>query len=211
MLQRYQKLYNQAIIKKSNLELLQQQYDQLQQEHTQTVKELTDIIHKQQSFDQAISLLKLLMDGLSSEHIQHLSNLLNTTLATIFYDRKYSLELHTEQQRNQNVLQLFLHEQNPDGTEVITSINDNGYGVQSVIGFTLQVYYILYNKLQPILFLDEAFGNLSSDYLPYLKSLLNSLTQRYNFRFILITHDQRLENLSDHSYRVVQGTVTPIQ
>jgi hypothetical protein len=86
-------------------------------------------------------------------------------------------------------------------------IDDNGFGVQSIIGFVLQIYFIIYHKLYPVLFLDEAFSTLSLEYIPYLKSLINSLSEKYNFIFVLITHDTRFMEISDKTYKVKDGKV----
>ena len=150
--------------------------------------------------------LKKMMDQLSKSQITHLSDLLNSSVQSIFFDRQYSIELNVTELRNQNQLKILLHEDTPDG-HIVSDINDNGYGLKGIIGFILQCYFIIYYKQDPILFLDEAFGNLSSQYLPYLKALIQSLTNKYGFRFILITHDERLMEMADRTYRVRLGEV----
>ena len=203
---RYQAMYNKAIVKKSNIELQQQQLDDTKQNYNQAVVDLKNMLQDQQCYDHSITLLKKCMDQLSRSQINHLSDLLNSSVATIFFDRQYSIELQVTELRNQNQLKLILHEDTPEGT-IISDINDNGFGLKGVIGFILQCYFILYYKQQPIIFLDEAFGNLSSQYLPYLKSLLTSLTAKYGFKFVLITHDNRLAELADRTYQVHLGNV----
>lgn len=204
---RYHKLYNQAIVKKSNIELQLQQLDDIKQQYNQSLTDLNVILSDQQTYDQSITILKKLMDNLSRSQINHLSDLLNSSVQSIFFDRQYQIELCVTELRNSNQLQLILHEDTPDG-HVTSNLNDNGYGLKGIIGFILQCYFILYYHQTPIIFLDEAFGNLSSQYLPYLKALIQSLTDKYKFKFVLITHDERLMQLADRTYKVRLGNVT---
>lgn len=207
---RYQTLFNKAIVKKSNIELQLQQQEDRKQQYNESLMELQKLLQDQQTYEQSIDILKKMMDNLSRSQINHLSDLLNSSVQSIFFDRQYSIELQITELRNQNQLKILLHEDTPDG-HVVSDINDNGYGLKGIIGFILQCYFIIYYKQEPILFLDEAFGNLSSQYLPYLKSLIVSLTNKYGFRFILITHDERLMELADRTYRVRLGEVKLVQ
>lgn len=207
---RYDSLYNKAIVKKSNLELQQAQLDTLKDKYNTSLKELQQMLQDQHTYEQSIEILKRMMDQLSRSQINHLTDLLNSSVQSIFFDRQYSIELQVTELRNQNQLKILLHEDTADG-HIISDINDNGYGLKGIIGFILQCYFIIYYKQEPILFLDEAFGNLSSQYLPYLKALVNSLTNKYGFRFVLITHDERLMELADRTYRVTLGEVKLVQ
>lgn len=204
--QKYQSMYNKAIVKKSNIELQLQQLDDTKQQYNNSLVDLQNILKDQQCYEHSIDVLKKMMDQLSKSQIQHLSDLLNSSVQSIFFDRQYSIELNVTELRNQNQLKILLHEDTPDG-HIVSDINDNGYGLKGIIGFILQCYFIIYYKQDPILFLDEAFGNLSSQYLPYLKALIQSLTNKYGFRFILITHDERLMEMADRTYRVRLGEV----
>jgi len=204
--QRYQSMYNKAIVKKSNIELQLNQLEDTKSNYNQTLLDLQQIVKDQQTYEQSIDILKKMMDNLSRSQINHLSDLLNSSVQSIFFDRQYSIELQITELRNQNQLKILLHEDTPEG-HVVSDINDNGYGLKGIIGFILQCYFIIYYKQEPILFLDEAFGNLSSQYLPYLKALIQSLTNKYGFQFVLITHDERLMEMADRTYRVRLGDV----
>ena len=197
---KYDSLYNKAIVKKSNLELQQTQLDKLKQQYNESLIELKQMLQDQHTYEQSIEILKRMMDQLSRSQINHLTDLLNSSVQSIFFDRQYSIELQVTELRNQNQLKIILHEDTPEG-HITSDINDNGYGLKGIIGFILQCYFIIYYKQEPILFLDEAFGNLSSQYLP----------NKYGFRFVLITHDERLMELADRTYRVTLGDVKLVQ
>lgn len=203
----YQSLKSKAIAVKSNLQLYESQLSQAKLKE----QELVSTIHQLQQdiflYDKSITTLKSVIDKLSQSHIEHLNNLLNTALSTIFFDRQYSVTLNVTDLRNNKNLEILLNEKLPTDEVLTTKLDDNGYGVKSIIGFILQVYFIIYHKQSPVLFMDEAFSNLSTQYLPYLKELINQLSQRYNFTFVLITHDERLSTLAERKYSVNLGDV----
>lgn len=208
MYENYQEYFNRAITGKSNIEMLITQHKDTEEEYRKLSEELKELVGKEHKYELAVDLMKKLVEGISKSQINHLEILINSALSTIFYDRNYTIELVTTELRNTNNLQIILNELTEDGQVVKTDIKANGYGVQSVIGFILQVYFIIYYKQYPILFMDEAFTNLSKQYLPYLKSLITDLADRYGFTFVLVTHDTDIKALSDRTYEVVKGKVS---
>ena len=208
MFDNYQYYFNKAITTKSNIEMLEHQYKESLNEINLTGEELKHLIKKEKNYEYAVDLMKKIIEGMSKSQINHLENLINSALETIFFDRQYSVELVITELRNTNNLQIILNEVLDDGSVIKTKLDDNGFGVKSVIGFILQVYFILYHHEYPILFLDEAFTQLSKQYLPYLKSLISDLADKYGFIFVLITHDTDIMSLSDRTYLVNQGKVT---
>ena len=141
--------------------------------------------------------------------IEHIEKLLNSAVKTIFYDKDYSIKLEIAEFRNSNCLNILLIE-NTDEGEIVTDIKNNGFGIQSIVGFILQVYFIMYHKLEPILFMDEAMSNLSSQYIPYFKELINALANQYNFHFVLVAHDVRFIDIADYKYEVKDGEVRKV-
>lgn len=208
MFENYQAYFNQAITKKSNLELLVNQHEQTKLERTSVANELEQLIVKENQYEKAVDLMKKIIEGMSQSQISHLETLINSSLETIFFDRNYYVELKVTELRNTNNLQILLNEVLEDGQIVKTKLEDNGYGVKSIIGLVLQIYFILYYHQYPILFMDEAMTNLSKQYLPYFKSLINDLAEKYGFIFVLVTHDRDIMELSDRTYFVEKGKVT---
>ncbi|MBO7614995.1 MAG: hypothetical protein J6T15_04805 [Bacilli bacterium] len=208
MFENYQDYFNKAISGKTKIEMLKSQHEQSKKDRLAISQELKDLIAKEHNFELAVDLMKKLVEGMSRSQINHLETLINSALSTIFYDRQYSVELVVTELRNTNNLQILLNEVQDDGTVIKTKLEDNGFGVKSIIGFILQVYFIIYYKQYPILFLDEAFTQLSKQYLPYLKSLINDLSKQYGFIFVLVTHDRDLMELADRTYLVNKGNVS---
>lgn len=207
MIENYNSLYHKAIQLKSKYETLENQYQQTLQEKVDLTNQMKDKLNKQMIYEDAIFYMKEIIDVLSRSHIDHLESLLNSAVSTIFYDKNYRVEFEISEYRNSNCLNIYLIETLIDGTEIKTDIKDNGFGIKTIIGFVLQIYFILYHNLAHILFMDEAFSALSSQYLPYLRSLLTSLKEEYDFIFVLIAHDERLIEIADSTYEVKDGEV----
>ena len=208
MYENYQEYFNRAITGKSNIEMLITQHKDTEEEYKKLTEELKALVSKEHKFESAVDLMKKLVEGISKSQINHLEILINSALSTIFYDRNYTIELVTTELRNTNNLQLILNELTEDGQLIKTKLEDNGYGVKCIIGFILQVYFVIYYKQYPIIFLDEAFTQLSKQYLPYLKSLITDLADKYGFTFVLVTHDKDLMQLADRTYMVEKGKVS---
>ena len=207
MFDNYQYYFNQAITKKSTLEMLITQHEQTLRDKKQSEECLKNLILKESQYELAVDLMKKIIEGMSQSQINHLEVLINSALETIFFDRKYFVEVQVTELRNTNILQILLNEVNDNGELIKTDIKSNGFGVQSIIGFILQLYFILYYKQYPVMFMDEAMTQLSKQYLPYFKILINDLAEKYNFIFVLVTHDRDIMELSDRTYEVVKGEV----
>ena len=207
MIENYSALYNKAIQVKSKYETLQNQLNSRKEKKIELTNLMSSKIHRQMVYESAISYMKEIIDLLSRTHIDHLEKLLNSAVSTIFFDKNYSVRFEVSEYRNSNCLSINLIETLDDGTEIVTDIKDNGFGIKTIVGFILQIYFILYHKLSPILFIDEGFSSLSDQYIPYLRSLLNSLKEEYGFIFVLIAHDLRFIQIADLRYEVHNGEV----
>lgn len=209
-MQDFYALYNKAIQIKSKYETLQSQLETREEHKADLINQMEKKLQEQVIYEDAISYMKEIIDALSRSHIDHIEKLLNSAISTIFFDKDYRIEFEISEYRNSNCLNIYLIERQDDGTEIRTDIQDNGFGVKTIVGFILQVYFILYHKLSPILFADEAFSTLSDQYIPYLRSLLTSLKEEYGFIFVLVAHDPRFIDIADTKFEVKNGEVKQI-
>ena len=207
MLENYSPLYNKAIQIKSKYDTIYNHLEERKKTKEDIKQKMEDTIKKQAIYEDSISYMKEIIDTLSRSHIDHLENLLNSAISTIFFDKDYRVEFEVSEYRNSNCLNIFLIETKDDGTEIKSDIKDNGFGVKTIIGFILQVYFILYHNQNHILFIDEGFSALSDQYIPYLRSLITSLKEEYGFIFVLIAHDPRFIEIADRTYQVKEGEV----
>lgn len=202
---RYNNLKIQAIGIKSRKDLLEERIAQQSTQLKEKELEVNNLIQESETTDKAIQSLKLLIELLSNEHINKVTKFINEGLEQIFYDKTYELEIVIEDKRNQKQANLFLLESTSHG-KIKSSLRDGvGGGILTIIGFLLQIYYIKYYDLVPIIFLDETFTQLSSRYVPNLKQFMAILSKDLNFIFIFITHDERFISDEYSVYEVENG------
>lgn len=157
-----------------------------------------------------LTTVKQILDVLSTKHIDQIKKLLDIALRTIFYDRQYSVELEFDDKRGARTVEFFLIEHVTDeegNPQIIKSAFDGGIGggVLCVVGFVLQVYYIFYYKLNPILFADEAFSQLSDQYIDNLMVFIKQLADQRGMKIVLVAHDPRFIERADRTYQVEEG------
>jgi ABC-type thiamine transport system ATPase subunit len=67
----------------------------------------------------------------------------------------------------------------------------------------LRVFVILKRGLRPVIVMDETLAAIEGEYIVQMASFLSTLSERFGFDILLITHDPRLVDCSDHAYRIV--------
>lgn len=113
--------------------------------------------------------------------------LVNRALKAIFPNRSYKFVIVQEVKRGGSSISLILEE---DGVEMDVW-EEGGLGVADVIGFALRIaLLVLYKpKVQPILFLDEPFRNLSMDYVSNASKFMKQVAQELGIQLVLVTHN----------------------
>lgn len=202
---RYNRAKMQSISLKSSITNTKRVLSQLKLNYEEKKKEYEELTKKSTLQEEGLNLLKNLIQTMATEHINEVADFINEGLKTIFYDKEYKIEIEIEDKRNLKQANLYLIEKNGDDI-LKSSLKDSvGGGVLVTIGFLLQVFYIQYHGLSPIIFLDEAFTQLSDKYIIYLKMFIEDLAKRLGFIFVLITHDERLMHNAAKTYEVEGG------
>ena len=205
IISRYNQAKMQSISLKSSITNTKRVLSQLKLNYEEKKKEYEELTKKSVLQEEGLNLLKNLIQTMATEHINEVADFINEGLKTIFYDKEYKIEIEIEDKRNLKQANLYLIERN--GEDILkSSLKDSvGGGVLVTIGFLLQVFYIQYHGLSPIIFLDEAFTQLSDKYIIYLKMFIEDLAKRLGFIFVLITHDERLMHNAAKTYEVEGG------
>lgn len=207
VLERYEKIKVKAIRTKSQIEQhymtakdLKSQYD----EKTTQLENEKDSLNVQNF---AIDTLKEIMDKLSQEHVEKVVSLLTYALTVIFHDKNYSVEIVTSDKRNVKTADLILVERTEDRV-IRSEFNDSiGGGILAVVGLVLQIYYCNVLGQSPVLFMDEALSQVSSEYISTLMAFIKELAETKNLIIVLISHDERYMNYADKTYMVNDGDV----
>ena len=208
MIENYNEYFNKALQLKSKYETLLTQLSSVETQKEDLKTKMKALYDKVGTYENSIEYMKKLIDVLSRKHINHLETLLNSAVQSIFYDKDYKIEFEISEYRNNNNLTIYLIETLEDGSEIKTDIKNNGFGLKSIIGLILQVYFIMYHNQSRILFMDESLSAISTNYIEYVRELIKSLTKEYGFIFILVNHDPRWNDLADRVYEMNNGEIT---
>jgi DNA repair exonuclease SbcCD ATPase subunit len=141
-----------------------------------------------------------------------LENFLTYALQQIFTDRNYEIKFNLKEETKKPGLELMLVENGVE-QEITDAV---GGGILSTLGLLLQIYYIEKHELNKIMFIDEGLKELSStklsesedkSYLENLLTFIKWLAKEKNYKFILVTHDQKVREFADKVYEVKKGVV----
>lgn len=138
----------------------------------------------------------------SNKFIDRLNDMLNFGVQTIFFDCDYNIEVRIKDNKASIYLK---YTEEETGVNVESDILNCGGGIRTVIGFLLQVYFIFYTKSEKVLFVDEGFSQISSQYLERFFGLINELSEKNDLKVLLITHDDRFTEYAKVNYEIRNG------
>lgn len=171
-------------------------------------KELVEVKESRLIQESSLKILREIIDTLAESHINSIVDMISFALQTIFHDRNYSVKIVIGESRTTNTAELVLVDKTT-GEEILSDIPDSvGGGVSAVIGFVLQIFYIMYFKLNRILVMDESLSAVSSEYLPNLMAFVKQLSEKRGFIFLCVVHDPRFLDYSDATYIMEKGKLT---
>jgi len=149
---------------------------------------------------QASEIIKILFDKLSEKGFHFLENLGTQALQIVFPDESYSFKINVGSRGAERTSEFFL----VDGGKEIP-LSETGGGVQVLLAFVFRVYFILQYKLRRVIVMDEAFAQLSPQYLETLLQFLHDLVKHFEFKILWISHSPYLEGRVTKFYQMVKG------
>lgn len=129
----------------------------------------------------------------SQEYLSnYLTALVTDSIKVVFPDRNlvFKVEFTTSRDTQCNVS---LEE---DGKK-LSLFDSEGYGVLDIISIVLRAAYIILDKSEKIMILDEPFRNLSVDRHEAASKMLYDLSHRLNMQIIVNTHLIGIEDVAD--------------
>ena len=158
-------------------------------------RNLKGVIESRQYYKKAIDLIY-------EKSIQELKDVLNSALSYIFKDKSLEVDIQLSDKRGKSLTFIITN----NGRKVSLK-RGMGMGVKCVISCILHIYY-LQCKDSKILMLDEAYSNISKNYISDFFDFLSKLCEKLQFTLILITHDERFIEYADRVYEISNGYVT---
>ena len=134
----------------------------------------------------------------SQEHLsEYLTALVTDSIKVVFTNRNliFRVEFSTARDTQCNVS---LEE---DGKK-LSLFDSEGYGVLDIISIVLRAAYIVLDKSEKIMILDEPFRNLSVDRHEAASKMLYDLSHRLKMQIIINTHLIGIEDIADKTIHV---------
>lgn len=145
------------------------------------------------------------IDIFYEQSIGQLEKLINLALSTIFFDRALKIEISLSDEDKKD--KSFSFEIINKNTGLPEDIRDGtGAGVRSVVSFVILSYYLIKFK-SPYIIADEAYSQISKEYVDGFFEFVHKLCDEENLTFILISHDERFIYWADQIIQVADGRV----
>lgn len=167
----------------------------------------TEIVKLQSSIDLYKKAKELYASAVEigyNSSLKELEDTINLGLNYIFYDKSYKIRFEISTSRNKT---LILYKEDLDKGTKTSLKRGSGAGVRSIVSFVLLVYYILAKNSYPIVFLDESYSEVSSEYIERFFIFIQSLCKSKSLKVVMITHDERFINYADKTYRIADGEI----
>jgi len=132
----------------------------------------------------------------------HISELVSLALEAVFPD-PYRLNLDFELRRNKSEADLTFSKKKGDKIDPLSA---SGGGAVDVAAFGLRVslWSLRGKRSRPCIVLDEPFRFLSRGLQEKASRMLKEISDRLGIQFIIVTHEQNLEESADRVFEAIQ-------
>lgn len=167
--------------------------------------EYESLLAQSRLYESAKPVIDELVQRFSRRALDHLEQLLTFGLRKIFTDHEYSISIVTADKRGNKCAELVLEE---GGYQFPLKDSSVAGGILVTVGFLIQCFYVSNLPIRKVVFLDEAFTQISTAYLENFMAFLQELTKQIDLIVVLITHDKRFIPYGDRVYNVKDGVYT---
>ncbi len=173
----------------------------LRQKLSSKEEELKQLIDHHTDMQWCFEYLDTLVKTESNRFIDKLEDLLNYAVSVIFDDRSYEIKIITDDNKRASIKLCY----DEDDNRIEADIHMCGGGIRSVVGIIIQLFMLFHYGVEKILVADEAFSQISSEYLENLFTLLSNLSKSNGLKILLITHDSRVMQYASKRYTIKDG------
>lgn len=149
--------------------------------------------------EQALEVCKEVEEVWHKTFNEDLSSVVSQGL-TLVFETPMRLEIESNFQRDASAVTFYLHE----GKLKTQIIGEKGGGHVNVVSFLLRTLLLLNTRpaLRKVLVLDEAFAEVSAEFVPNVAALLRKLCDETGVQIILVTHEPSFGEQADFVYEV---------
>ncbi len=201
---------NKAISHKSKVDSMKVQYNDNLARLGSLESELDNYNDQYKNLGLVYAYLEKLINNESEKFIREVESLLTIALKAIFTDKDYECVIKSDKESSASI---HIRYYDDDGNEICPNIRKAvGGGIQTVIGFLLQVFFILQYDVERVIFVDEGFYAISEEYLGNFKDFVAELIRSEDFKIMLITHDKdRMLQFASKVYLIDDGKSSVVE
>ena len=165
-------------------------------------KKIQELETQKQMNVKALAVLDKAIQIISANGLGKVESIVSDGLNLVF-DQDLQLLLERKEGAKGDSYRLMVQQ----GDVVGPPIDTMGGGVVNIISFLLRVIMIQRFKLNKLIVLDEAFNNVSADFLPRVSEMLRSLCDDHGYTILSITQAPLLASAANRVFRVEAGPV----
>jgi ABC-type uncharacterized transport system ATPase subunit len=150
------------------------------------------------------------LDVVYEKSIGEISKVLNEALAYVFSDCNYKARLQMEDKRSTKQIEIVVSDHSYSPPLELDIKEGVGAGIRAVISITLHLYFLISKGAYPVLFLDETYSSVSSQYKDRFFTFVSNLSKAKGFSTVFITHTDSALEYADKAYMINDGVITEI-
>lgn len=195
---------------KSRHTALTQQLQMAQSVSRESTGELLSHTAKFQVLQKAQAFYLDFQEKVTKRYIYSLEGTLNEVFQYVYQKPSKSVSLTLEESYGKQVVKVKTVRVSGKGTATKEDLDESGFSVSVVLGTIMLLYFIMLNKIERVVFLDEALGGLSARSTERFYQVLRQFVTEHGFKFFIVSHDEKVAPFADRVYYMENGSVRTI-
>lgn len=149
-----------------------------------------DGVEKQiRRIEKALMIVQQVSQEVQEQAHKRIAQVVTRCLQSVF-QHPYEFKIIFERKRGRTEAKLLIK----DGGHLYDPLYEKGGGLADIAALALRLSCLILSKppLRPTIILDQPFGNVSAEFLPNVRTLLEELCEEFNIQFIMVNHIDKL-------------------
>lgn len=187
--------------------------DDKQQKLQDLWEEHSTLVDREETLGKSIEVVKQIVDQLFYSNIEAYEDLVVEGLNEIFFDQQMDFMVDVDSHGANKTAGLYYRKETDEGWTNWRNIDDScGGSIRCVVDLITRIFMITQSGRERFVMMDESLSDLSAEYVPVMVDFLDGLSDRLDFDFLFITHDERfIDRLDDNVYRMESGELTEVK
>lgn len=199
---RLQKVKADLAVQAQRIAAKEGQKNLLIEQRTEAYDRLQDAQERLGAYDLVQILLQKTSDFARQQAKARIEEIVTSALSVVF-GKDYRFAIALEVKANQPIAEYYLTSEGVT-TQLKPPDYDRGGGVADVVSLALRLAVGELSGVRGPIFLDEVGKHVSQEYAPNVAYFLKEYSSNFGRQIVLITHNERLAEVADHSLGVTQ-------